>query len=271
MGARIPEVDFLQEPQWRWPAWKFGLRCEDLFGELHHRHNTYEAPLQDFEAFHHDVWEISTSASSADEFHRGLSERKQQRLKEMSQSFDDMAAFLTAGSSMLSEDAWGLGVQYFRTRSLDSLLRFLFSFLNDVDKDSMQAMALESADRNHTNEKAVQAPDTEPSAHIDAATLTTQSSDSILPPSSVTPSSSDAEQPLMGMPPDSSLSSKTSHDAVSGAVSSSKPMRSKLSRAHSHNRIRKSPSSKPTLLQRAKPGTEKKEWIQTRYELRSCT
>lgn len=137
MEASHPRVDFSEQPQWRWPAWKFGMKCDDLFTTLHTQYNTYPAPLQDFEAFHHDICDISQLSSSIDDFRRHLAERKAQRIREMTNSWDDITPFITAAYSNLPDASWAPAVYFFRTRSFDSLVRLLASFLDppDIAKD----------------------------------------------------------------------------------------------------------------------------------------
>ena len=129
MEAIRPDVDFLHDKEWRWPAWKFGLTNEDLFSTLHHQYNTYESPLQDFEAFHHDVSEIASRASSPEVFHQLLAERKQLRLQELLRGFEEVATQLTARPPLLPQDSWAPATAFFGTKSLDSLVAFFASFI----------------------------------------------------------------------------------------------------------------------------------------------
>ncbi|ENH61617.1 hypothetical protein FOC1_g10016438 [Fusarium oxysporum f. sp. cubense race 1] len=54
----------MDDPGWSWPAWKFGMKRDDLFHTLHEKYNTFTFNLQDPEAFHHDVYEISRDADT---------------------------------------------------------------------------------------------------------------------------------------------------------------------------------------------------------------
>lgn len=49
----------MDDSGWTWPAWKFGMKRDDLFTKLHDQYNVVPSSLQDPEAFHHDVYEIS--------------------------------------------------------------------------------------------------------------------------------------------------------------------------------------------------------------------
>ncbi|KAH7205483.1 uncharacterized protein BKA55DRAFT_668838 [Fusarium redolens] len=67
-------------------------------------------PLQDAEAFYHDISEISYEAQSTVEFHHVASNSRQQRLCELNNSLES-------------------AIQVFRTNSLDSLVRYFASYL----------------------------------------------------------------------------------------------------------------------------------------------
>lgn len=116
---------------WQWPAWKFGMKREDLFTKLHDQYNTIPSSIQDPEAFHHDVYEISTTASSPAEFHRLLADRKVQRLQELNQSLESAAVEIIANPELIGTEQWQHAIQLFRTRSLDSLVRYYSSYLPD--------------------------------------------------------------------------------------------------------------------------------------------
>ncbi|KAH7175166.1 uncharacterized protein B0J16DRAFT_349636 [Fusarium flagelliforme] len=105
----------MDDPSWAWPAWKFDMKREDLFTKLHDQYNTYLSPMQDSEAFYHDITEISFEAQSIDEFHHLASDRRQRRLGELNKSLESAKH----------------AVQLFRTHSLDSLVRYFASYLPD--------------------------------------------------------------------------------------------------------------------------------------------
>jgi hypothetical protein len=114
---------------WTWPFWKFGLKKDDLFGSLHDQYNTVSSPILDPEAFHHDVYELSQQAGSADELHRLLHARKEQRLRELNESLESAAFEIIANPSLIGTEQWQHAVQLFRTKSLDSLVRYYASYL----------------------------------------------------------------------------------------------------------------------------------------------
>lgn len=117
------------DPCWSWPHWKFGLKREDLFTKLHDQYNTIPSAIQDPEAFHHDVFEISNEATSADEFHRLLKDRKEQRLHELNQTLESAAIEIIGNPSFIGSEQWQYAAQLFRTKSLDSIVRYFSSYL----------------------------------------------------------------------------------------------------------------------------------------------
>lgn len=126
-------MDDLGDPCWSWPHWKFGLKRDDLFTTLQDQYNTVTLAIQDPEAFHHDVYEISNEASSTDEFHRLLRNRKDQRIRELNESLESAAFEIIANPSLIGTEQWQYAVQLFRTKSFDSLVRYFSSYLPCTD------------------------------------------------------------------------------------------------------------------------------------------
>lgn len=112
-----------------WPFWKFGLKQNDLHTTLHEKYNTITSSIQDPEAFHHDVYELSTRADSRGEFEELMEMRKQQRLKELNTMLEDASFEIIGCPQLIGTDQWVHAVQLFRTRSLDSLVRYFASYL----------------------------------------------------------------------------------------------------------------------------------------------
>jgi hypothetical protein len=119
----------MDEPGWAWPAWKFGMKRDDLFGRLHDQYNTFPSTIQDPEAFHHDVYEISHVAADQDDFHRRLAERQVQRLGELNASLELAAIEIIGNPKLIGTEQWQYALQLFRTKSLDSLVRYFMSYL----------------------------------------------------------------------------------------------------------------------------------------------
>ena len=121
----------MDDPGWAWPAWKFGMKRDDLFTKLHDQYNTVPSAIQDPEAFHLDVFELSNEAASADEFHSLMADRKEQRLRELNNSLESAAVEIIANPHLIGTAQWQHAVQLFRTKSLDSLVRYFASYLPD--------------------------------------------------------------------------------------------------------------------------------------------
>ncbi|RGP74890.1 hypothetical protein FLONG3_6002 [Fusarium longipes] len=121
----------MDDPDVAWPAWKFGMKRDDLFTNLHEQYNTFTFNLQDPEAFHHDVYEISHDADTVDEFHRLMAERKQQRLCELHESLESLAVEIIANPKLMDSEHWQHALQLFRTKSFDSIVRYFASYLPD--------------------------------------------------------------------------------------------------------------------------------------------
>ncbi|KAM0541693.1 hypothetical protein ACHAO7_010360 [Fusarium culmorum] len=119
----------MDDSLWTWPAWKFDMKKEDLFTKLHDQYNTYPSPIQDDEAFYHDISEISYEAQSTAEFHHLASNRRQQRLCELNDSLESASLEIIGNPDLIKMPQWGHAVQLFRTNSLDSLVRYFASYL----------------------------------------------------------------------------------------------------------------------------------------------
>ncbi len=122
----------MDDPGEAWPFWKFGLKKDDLFTKLHDRYNTFPSSIQDPEAFHHDVFEISHEADSPEEFYRLLADRKQQRLRELNESLESAALEIIANPSLIGTDQWQHALQLFRTKSWIPLVRYFASYLPET-------------------------------------------------------------------------------------------------------------------------------------------
>jgi hypothetical protein len=119
----------MDDPLWTWPAWKFGMKQEDLFTKLHDQYNTYTIPIQDAEAFYCDIAEISYEAQSTAEFHHLASHRRQQRLSELNKSLESASLEIIGNPKLIKMPQWEHAVRLFQTNSLDSLVRYFASYL----------------------------------------------------------------------------------------------------------------------------------------------
>jgi hypothetical protein len=129
------DIDFVLDRRWQWPAWKFSLDQAELQTTLHARFNSpsTQLPLQDLEAFHHDVSEMAHRAPEDDiaTFHSLLTARRDQREAEFERSWASVSQRLAVSpKSFASLEQWRCFCQFSRTFSLDSLVAFAASFLD---------------------------------------------------------------------------------------------------------------------------------------------
>lgn len=142
----------MDEPGWAWPAWKFNMKRDDLFTSLHEQYNTVTFSLQDPEAFHHDVLELSNHAETATELHQLLAERKEQRTKEINDCLESLAVEIIANPLLMGTDQWQHAVQLFRTKSYDSIVRYFASYIPEeyVDEQCSSPVSEISTDEEHS-------------------------------------------------------------------------------------------------------------------------
>lgn len=140
------------DPDLAWPFWKFGLKKDDLFTKLHDQYNTFPSSIQDPEAFHHDVYECSQEAGTPEEFHRLLAVRKGQRLGELNRSLESASLEIIANPKLVGTDRWQYALQLFRTKSLDSLVRYFSSYLPDDHPWREEAAAETGPSRGPSND-----------------------------------------------------------------------------------------------------------------------
>ncbi|KPM36483.1 hypothetical protein AK830_g10099 [Neonectria ditissima] len=135
----------MDDPGWSWPAWKFGMKRDDLFTKLHDQYNTFSFNIQDPEAFHHDVYEISRDADTPDEFHRLMADRQRQRLTELHESLESLAVEIIANPKLMDSEHWQYALQLFRTKSFDSIVRYFASYLPDGYVDNNDNVSISSS------------------------------------------------------------------------------------------------------------------------------
>ncbi|KAF7553789.1 hypothetical protein G7Z17_g3408 [Cylindrodendrum hubeiense] len=135
----------MDDPGWSWPAWKFGMKRDDLFTKLHDQYNTFSFNIQDPEAFHHDVYEISRDADTPDEFHRLMADRQRQRLTELHESLESLAVEIIANPKLMDSEHWQYALQLFRTKSFDSIVRYFASYLPESYLDQHDNVSISSS------------------------------------------------------------------------------------------------------------------------------
>lgn len=148
-------LDFVTYPEWRWPAAKLGLPMDSVFTTLDQRYNTFSISLQEPASFHADVASIATDSSTADEFHRRLAERGDQRRAELTSALTSIACRAAQSDALLA------ALDFFHNESLDTLIMFLASLL---PKDAEDVGLSSNSDTTTTNTAPVtkQQPATEP-------------------------------------------------------------------------------------------------------------
>ena len=119
----------MDDPGLAWPAWKFGMKRDAIYTTLHDRYNTFQSTIQDPDAFQHDVHEIASEAASTAEFHHLLGQRRELRLNELNDSLESASYEIIANPMLVGTKQWEHALQLFRTRSLDSLVRYFASYL----------------------------------------------------------------------------------------------------------------------------------------------
>ncbi|KAH8649323.1 hypothetical protein BX600DRAFT_366632, partial [Xylariales sp. PMI_506] len=119
----------MEDTDWSWPAWKFGMTQDQLFTNLHDQYNTIPSAIQDPQSFHRDVYEISNAVSTVGELDLQLSERKGQRLRELNNVLELASYEIIANPNLIGTEQWQYAVHLFRSRSLDSLVQYFASYL----------------------------------------------------------------------------------------------------------------------------------------------
>lgn len=121
------------------------MKGDDLTTTLHQKYNTLTLTLQDPEAFHHDVYELSQQATTATEFHKLMADRQQQRITELTQSMESLAVEIIANPALMGTEQWKHAVQLFRTKSYDSIVRYFASYLPEDYLDSQHGSSTTSS------------------------------------------------------------------------------------------------------------------------------
>ncbi|POS68667.1 hypothetical protein DHEL01_v212939 [Diaporthe helianthi] len=136
MDYNRPSPNYELDQEWWWPSYKFTLPLDDLFDSLYTQYNTVTIPIQDPEAFHHDVYETCTVATTASEFHKLLAERRELRLQELRTSWGAVASRIAArprlivpapASKLEAADVWADFMYFSREFSFDALVKFVSS------------------------------------------------------------------------------------------------------------------------------------------------
>lgn len=136
MDTRPTGVDYF-DPQWNWPSWKFNIPLNDLFGNLHDQYNTVPISIQEPIAFHHDVSELCSTASTLSEFHLLLKRRRDQRIEELRQCWEAVSLRIVSwppsleGNEASVAERWAAFLHFSREFSFDTLNQFFSLFTHN--------------------------------------------------------------------------------------------------------------------------------------------
>ncbi|KAI0097432.1 hypothetical protein GGR51DRAFT_540985 [Nemania sp. FL0031] len=126
----LPDGYFYQYYDRRWPAWKFGMRQEELFTTIAKQFNSITIPMLDLEAFNRDVCEMSVLARDKDDFFKLLGERRDMRLRELHKLWLGTFCHIATYPAVVPElKPWTHAMQIFHTQSFDSYVRYFAGFL----------------------------------------------------------------------------------------------------------------------------------------------
>jgi hypothetical protein len=127
--GRPRHIDFTEENEFLWPAWKFDMKAEEFYLGLHDQYNTLRIPIQSQPAFHLDVNELSTIASTRDEFHSLMVQRSQERFEEIREAIRTISLSLVMSPSQFPNiSLYMLCMQLVRSKSAADLAGFLAGF-----------------------------------------------------------------------------------------------------------------------------------------------
>lgn len=141
MDSRPTGVDYF-DPQWSWPSSKFNLPLDDLFGNLYDQFNTIPIPIQEPIAFHHDVSELCSAASTLSEFYVLLKQRRDQRVEELRQCWEAVSLRIATwppslkGDEASLDERWAAFLHFSREFSFDTLNRYFSLFTHNKPSKS---------------------------------------------------------------------------------------------------------------------------------------
>ncbi|KAK1974627.1 hypothetical protein LZ30DRAFT_639989, partial [Colletotrichum cereale] len=125
MNPQLPNPNYSTETEFRWPWSKFRLPPEDLFTSLHDRFNTRSSAIQAPYAFHRDVVDCADHSATVDEFYKLLATRKDQRINEMNDAWDEISCHEhDTSENNRSASRWAAFLRLCRTMSYDHLVMF---------------------------------------------------------------------------------------------------------------------------------------------------
>lgn len=133
--APPPRDYFLEHPDHWWPAWKFGMKLDDLFTTLPREFNSIALPILDTDAFSRDISEISCIAQDRQEFVRLLAERRDSRQEELWKIWLYTFRRIASSPRLIDESSgnWDDAMHIYHSKSFDSYVRYFAGFLPSVE------------------------------------------------------------------------------------------------------------------------------------------
>lgn len=142
-GFRPVTPNFDGNSPWRWAWAKFGMEPEDLVKTLAEQYNiTVPCQIQGLEAFHHDVSAIGAEANDTGEFHQMLARRRDQRLEEIREAWNEISVDAFCQSTILDDNPnYVKAFLHFTSNfSFDSLVILLRLFLQPLQTPPPQLL-----------------------------------------------------------------------------------------------------------------------------------
>lgn len=142
---------FAEHPDHRWEAEKFGMDLDDVFTTLPKQFNLMAMPILDRESFRLETQHVSYIAHDRAEFYELLQSRLEARRKEQIKMMT-LALLRLAGDPEQIElpdrmaRHWGHAMHIARSKSFDTIVRFLAGFLRDENPADNVAVLATSQD-----------------------------------------------------------------------------------------------------------------------------
>lgn len=161
MDTRPADTDY-SAPEWSWPSEKFNLPPEALFNDLYDQYNAICIPILEPVAFHHDVSELCNTATTIEEFHTLLRQRRTERVDELRKCWDAISIRIACHPPLLVGDKdealtaqrWSAFLRFSREFSFDALASYFGMFTHSTSPAKSPPPADEPANQIHTSEKS---------------------------------------------------------------------------------------------------------------------
>jgi hypothetical protein len=136
--GRPPPIDFYEDQELLWPAWKFGMKPEDMYLGLHDQYNTLRIPIQCQRLFHLDIKELANKASTSEEFHQLMAQRSRDRFREVDEALYDIDLdLLMSVDKFPDNDLFSQFFAFVRSKCASGLATFLAGFQKSLKESPM--------------------------------------------------------------------------------------------------------------------------------------